>query len=112
MKRLCTALTFTREQLSRPETEPDGPHYQFSATLQNVFRPFGKHAAYMLLVAGAAAMLSGCAAIPLKRLQPVVAPPNASCTSDEFRFLASEPTEFHYALPSGVPVNSIVRSSV
>jgi hypothetical protein len=55
----------------------------------------------MFLVAGAAAMCSGCAVLPLRRLQPVVAPPNASCKRDQFTFLAGEPsTEFHYELPN------------
>jgi hypothetical protein len=70
-----------------------------------------RFAAGMLLLTGSAAMLSGCAAIPLKRLQPVVAPPNTSCTSDQFEFLVSEPTEFHYVLPGGAPVNSVLRSN-
>jgi hypothetical protein len=63
-----------------------------------------RFAASSFLVSVAAAMLSGCAAIPLKRLQPVVAPPSPTCTSrGEFEFLTNEtePPKFHYALPGG-----------
>lgn len=35
-------------------------------------------------------VLSGCAAVPLKKLQPVIAPPSASCTSDQTALLAGE----------------------
>jgi len=51
------------------------------------------------------AMLSGCTLMPLKRFQPVVAPP-APCEKAQFTFLPSERSEgkplgFHYVLPSG-----------
>src|SRR6266851_446566 len=68
-----------------------------------------RFAAGMLLVAGAATMLSGCAAIPLKRMQPVIAPPNSPCT-DKFSFLANEPTDFHYGL-SNAATNSYISLS-
>jgi hypothetical protein len=64
----------------------------------------------VLLVAGVEAMLSGCATIPLKRLQPVVAPPSVLCNRDQVRSFVSEPTEFHYVLPGGAPVKYILRS--
>jgi hypothetical protein len=70
---------------------------------QNLFPP-NHFAAAMLLVVGTAAVLSGCAAIPLNRLQPVVAPPSPTCTSSGgLGFLTSEnePAKFHYALPNG-----------
>lgn len=35
--------TFTHEQLANPETGPDGPRYQISDALKNVFLPFRKH---------------------------------------------------------------------
>ena len=55
----------------------------------------------MLLVAGAAAILSGCTVLPLKRFQPVVAPPSASCTRDRFSFLVNEPsTDLPFELPN------------
>jgi hypothetical protein len=40
---LNPALAFTHEQLANPETGPDGPRYQISPALQNVFLPFRKH---------------------------------------------------------------------
>jgi hypothetical protein len=68
-----------------------------------------RFAAGMLLVAGAATMLSGCAAIPLKRMQPLIAPPNSPCT-DKLSFLANEPTDFHYGLPNAA-TNSYISVS-
>jgi hypothetical protein len=35
--------TFTHEQLASPETGPDGPRYQISDALKNVFLPFRRH---------------------------------------------------------------------
>ena len=35
--------TFTHEQLASPEAGPDGPRYQISDALKNVFLPFRKH---------------------------------------------------------------------
>jgi len=35
--------TFTHEQLASPETGPDGPRYQISPALTNVFLPFRQH---------------------------------------------------------------------
>jgi hypothetical protein len=35
--------TFTHEQLANPEAGPDGPRYQISDALKNVFLPFRKH---------------------------------------------------------------------
>jgi hypothetical protein len=40
---LNPALAFTHEQLASPETGPDGPRYQISPALKNVFLPFRKH---------------------------------------------------------------------
>jgi hypothetical protein len=75
----------------------------------------------IFLVAYTAIMLSGCALMPLKRFQPVIAPPNvAQCDSTtEFRFLEGESKDFHYQLPNYVrdsdeSINrskSIVRST-
>ncbi len=64
-----------------------------------------RFAANLLLAASAAAMLTGCAVMPLRRFQPVVVPPSDSCQRDQFRlFDASEPTtEFHYVLPKDAP---------
>jgi hypothetical protein len=59
-----------------------------------------RFAAGILLVAGAATMLAGCAAIPMKRMRPVIAPPSPTCKDDKTGFLANEPTAFHYGLPS------------
>jgi hypothetical protein len=68
-----------------------------------------RFAADMLLIAGVAAMLSGCVVLPLKRFQPVIAPPSDSCTPDRSSLLASEPTaQFHYVLPPSVPGERIL----
>ena len=71
----------------------------------------------MLLGCGAL-ILTGCAAIPLKRLQPVVAPPSTACSPGQRpQLLLGEqqyespkdgsPPRFHYATPGG---NFIVQN--
>ncbi len=68
-----------------------------------------RFAADMLLIAGTAAMFSGCAAVPLKRFQPVIVPPSVFCTPDKSGLLADEPmTEFHYVLPRDAPGGQIL----
>ena len=67
-----------------------------------------------LLITCAAALLSGCTLMPLKRFQPVIAPPNApACTRDQFSFLLSESRdEFHYELPvSAASANEFIARS-
>jgi hypothetical protein len=56
----------------------------------------------MLCVTCAATLLSGCAAIPLNRLQPLIAPTGSACQSEKGSFLANELTDntFRYQLPS------------
>lgn len=65
-------------------------------------------AANTLLVAVVAAMLSGCAAIPLKRLEPLIAPPSTSCRREP-RFSPNESTGFHYVLWNGASYADISR---
>jgi hypothetical protein len=52
----------------------------------------------ILLLAWPLAM-AGCAAIPLKRLEPVVTP-SPPCTSERFKLPPGEPEGFHYSLPA------------
>jgi hypothetical protein len=68
-------------------------------------------AARMLLVTGVLVVLSGCAAMPLQRFKPVIAPPNTSCQRERIVFLADEPTTFHYVLPSAGPGARLLASN-
>jgi hypothetical protein len=68
-------------------------------------------AVHTLFFTGAVTILSGCTAVPLKRLQPVIAPPNPPCAADQFKFLASESAGFHYVSPSGASLPTVSRSN-
>ena len=64
----------------------------------------------ILLAFGIGGMLFGCSAIPVSRLQPVIAPPSAPCTPPAgFRFMATEQNAFHYVAPSGTPGGAPIR---
>jgi hypothetical protein len=44
-------------------------------------------------------LLSGCTLLPMKNLQPVIAPPSAGACTSGHAMMARESTQFHYVLP-------------
>jgi hypothetical protein len=74
--------------------------------------PFkNRFAIEILLLAGAAALLSGCAVLPLNRFQPIIAPPNTSCQiSAASLFVGENPHQFQYVLPRAAAAERMVNS--
>jgi hypothetical protein len=60
-------------------------------------------AAKIGLIAVVVRTITACAAIPVNRIQPVIAPPQGgTCESSKMTLLdAEKSTEFHYVLPGG-----------
>jgi len=55
-----------------------------------------------VVIACAALMLTGCTLLPMRKLQPVIAPPTGdTCTTDR-ALLRNEPSGFHYIYPHEV----------
>ncbi|HKV92429.1 MAG TPA: hypothetical protein VJW20_07775 [Candidatus Angelobacter sp.] len=73
-----------------------------SANQLRPLRSLYRHcAAGRIIIALLVGVLSGCAALPLKKFTPVVTPPtNSSCAAAEFKLMKGESTNtLHYQLP-------------
>jgi hypothetical protein len=86
-----TANQFFRETLLTPGIRQHSQRNDWS-----------RFAVDMALIVFLAAMLSGCVAVPIKRIRPVIGPPPDVCDKNRREYLPGEPGDaFHYILPNG-----------
>jgi hypothetical protein len=55
--------------------------------------------------------LAGCTLLPMKNLQPVIAPPSAGACTSTLARMEKESSQFHYAVPTDAPVGGLAHMS-